>query len=92
MLDYLCKEDLPSSLRDLVDIMGIEAFKDLIKLYGGCSLYIPNEKSIIKPIRNRVIKENFNGNNYKELAYQFKISEMQIRNVVNNIGLKTTKL
>lgn len=85
MLEYLSIDDLPNVLRDLVDIMGIEAFRELITRYGGCSLYIPNEKSVLKPIRNRLIKENFNGNNYKELATEFKISEMQVRNILNNI-------
>lgn len=85
MIKYLTKDDLPEFLQDLVDIMGIEAFIDLIKEFGGSSLYIPNENSILKPIRNRLIKQNFNGNNYKELAKEFKISEMQVRNIVHNV-------
>ena len=53
----------------------------------GCglkgSLYIPNENSVLKPIRNRLIKKHFNGHNYKELAKEFKISEMQVRNIIH---------
>ena len=82
MINYLSKEDLPEFLQGLVDIMGIEAFINLIKEYGGSSLYIPNENSVLKPIRNRLIKKHFNGNNYKELAKEFKISEMQVRNKI----------
>ena len=85
MIKYISKEDLPQVLQDLVDTIGIEAFKNLIKNYGGSSLYIPNENSILKPIRNRLIKKHFNGNNYKELAKEFKISEMQVRNIINNV-------
>jgi Mor family transcriptional regulator len=85
LIDYLSKEDLPEFLQGLVDIMGIEAFINLIKEYGGSSLYIPNENSVLKPIRNRLIKKHFNGNNYKELAKEFKISEMQVRNIINNL-------
>ena len=85
MIKYISKEDLPLVLQDLVDTIGIEAFKKLIKNYGGSSLYIPNENSILKPIRNRLIKKHFNGNNYKELAKEFKISEMQVRNIINNV-------
>lgn len=85
MIKYISKEDLPLVLQDLVDTIGIEAFKNLIKNYGGSSLYIPNENSILKPIRNRLIKKHFNGNNYKELAKEFKISEMQVRNIINNV-------
>ncbi len=85
MIKYISKEDLPIVLQDLVDTIGIEAFKKLIENYGGSSLYIPNENSILKPIRNRLIKKHFNGNNYKELAKEFKISEMQVRNIINNV-------
>ena len=85
MINYITKEDIPEILQGLVDIMGIEAFIQLIKQYGGSSLYIPNENSILKPIRNRLIKKHFNGNNYKELAKEFKISEMQVRNIINNV-------
>ena len=85
MINYLTKEDVPEILQNLIDIMGIEAFIELIKQYGGSSLYIPNENSVLKPIRNRLIKKHFNGHNYKELAKEFKISEMQVRNIVNNL-------
>lgn len=85
MISYLSKEDLPLLLQDLVDLIGIESFIKLIKVYGGSSLYIPNENSVLKPIRNRLIKEHFNGNNYKQLAKEFKISEMQVRNIVNEM-------
>ena len=84
MINFLTKEDIPEILQGLVDIMGIEAFIELIKQYGGSSLYIPNENSVLKPIRNRLIKEYFNGNNYKQLAKEFKISEMQVRNIIHN--------
>ena len=85
MIKYISKEDLPIVLQDLVDTIGIEAFKKLIENYGGSSLYIPNENSILKPIRNRLIKKHFNGNNYKKLEKEFKISEMQVRNIINNV-------
>lgn len=84
MINYLSKQDLPEVLQDLVNIMGIEAFIKLIKQYGGSSIYIPNENSVLKPIRNRLIKQYFNGNNYKQLAKEFKISEMQVRNIIHN--------
>ena len=83
MINYLTKEDVPEILQNLIDIMGLEAFIELIKQYGGSSLYIPNENSVLKPIRNRLIKQYFNGHNYKELAKEFKISEMQVRNIIH---------
>ncbi|MGL4911759.1 MAG: Mor transcription activator family protein, partial [Romboutsia sp.] len=61
MLKYLTKEDLPESLGDIVDVIGLDNVKDLIKLAGGSSIYIPSENSVIKPVRNKIMKENFNG-------------------------------
>ena len=82
MLDYLTKDDLPESLRDVVDVIGMDSVKELIRLAGGSSLYIPSENSVTKPVRNKIIKEAFNGN-YKELSRKFGISEVQVRNIVN---------
>ena len=56
--------------------------KELIRLAGGSSLYIPSENSVTKPVRNKIIKEAFNGN-YKQLSRKFGISEVQVRNIVN---------
>jgi Mor family transcriptional regulator len=61
MLDYLTKEDLPESLRDVVDVIGIDNMKELIRLAGGSNLYIPSENSVTKPVRNKIIKEAFKG-------------------------------
>jgi Mor family transcriptional regulator len=82
MLDYLTKDDLPESLRDVVDVIGLDSVKELIRLAGGSSLYIPSENSVTKPVRNKIIKEAFNGN-YKHLSRKFGISEVQVRNIVN---------
>jgi Mor family transcriptional regulator len=55
MLDYLTKDDLPESLKDVVDVTGMDSVKELIRLAGGSSLYIPNENSATKPVRNKII-------------------------------------
>ena len=55
MINYLSKEDLPEFLQGLVEIMGIEAFINLMKEYGGSCVGIPNEIRVLKQIRNRVI-------------------------------------
>lgn len=84
MINYLTKEDLPIQLREIADLIGMEMFIQLIKAYGGSTIYVPTENSILKPVRNQLIKRNFNGSNYKQLSKEFKISEMQVRNIINN--------
>ena len=58
MLEFLTESDVPDSIKDVVDVIGIDAFKDLVKLAGGSLLYIPNESNLVKPIRNRMIKRS----------------------------------
>ena len=35
MLNYLTKDDLPDGVVDIVDVIGMDAFKDLVKFAGG---------------------------------------------------------
>ena len=82
MLDYLTKDDLPEGVIDVVDVIGMDAFKSLVKFAGGSNLYIPNEASLVKSFRNKKIREVFDGD-YKVLSRKFGISEAQVRNIVN---------
>ena len=61
MLDYLTKDDLPEGVIDVVDVIGMDAFKSLVKFAGGSNLYIPNEASLVKGVRNRMIRDRFLG-------------------------------
>ena len=38
MLEFLTESDVPDSVKDVVDVIGIDAFKDLVKLAGGSLL------------------------------------------------------
>ena len=84
MLEFLTVNDVPDSVKDVVDVIGIDAFKDLVKLAGGSLLYIPNESNLVKPIRNRMIKDEFRGN-YRDISMKYGISEAQVRNIVNKV-------
>ena len=82
MLEFLTEGDVPDSIKDVVDVIGIDAFKDLVKLAGGSLLYIPNESNLVKPIRNRRIREEFKGG-YRDISMKYGISEVQVRNIIN---------
>ena len=82
MLDSLTRDDLPDSVMDIVDSIGVDAFKNLVRLAGGSNLYIPNESSIVKSFRNKKIRESFNGD-YRKVSRRFGISTAQVRNIVN---------
>ena len=82
MLEFLTESDVPDSIKDVVDVIGIDAFKDLVKLAGGSLLYIPNESNLVKPIRNRRIREEFKGS-YRDISMKYGISEGEVRNIIN---------
>ena len=81
MIDKLTIDDVPENLKSVAYAIGIDAFRSLIKCAGGTSVYLPSERCITKPVRDRVIRESFCGD-YREMARRFGISEVRIRRIV----------
>lgn len=76
-------EDIPEEYQDILDTLGMDAFLRLIRLCGGQSLYLPKLDSLERDGRDREIRARFNGGNYRALASQFRLSERQIRKIIN---------
>lgn len=81
MINKLTIDDVPENLKSVAYAIGIDAFRSLVKCAGGTSVYLPSERCITKPVRDRVIRESFCGD-YRELAKRFGISEVRIRRIV----------
>lgn len=81
MIDKLTIDDVPENLKSVAYAIGIDAFRSLIKCAGGTSIYLPSERCITKPVRDRVIRESFCGD-YREMARRFGISEVRVRRIV----------
>ncbi len=77
------REDIPEDYRDIVDALGMDVFLALTDLCGGQCLYIPKPESLRRDGRDREIRARFNGGNYRALASQFRLSERQIRKIIN---------
>ena len=75
-------EQLREDQRELADVIGLEAYKKLIRHYGGNQLYIQQVDSVLKDLRDKELNEKFDGSNYKELSREYGISEMTIREIV----------
>jgi Mor family transcriptional regulator len=75
--------DIPEEYLDIVETIGMEAFLELVGLCGGQNLYIPKRESIEREGRDRAIRARFDGGNYRALAAQFRLSERQVRKIVN---------
>ena len=61
-------EDMTEEQKMLIDTIGADCFMDLVRVYGGSYVYIPKNDNIVRSIRNRNIRNDFNGHNFKELA------------------------
>ena len=81
MINKLTIDDVPENLKSVAYAIGIDAFRSLIKCAGGTSIYLPSERCITKPVRDRVIRESFCGD-YREMARRFGISEVRVRKIV----------
>ena len=81
MINKLTIDDVPENLKSVACSIGIDAFRSLIKCAGGTSVYLPSERCITKPVRDRVIRESFCGD-YREMARRFGISEVRVRRIV----------
>ena len=79
----ILREDIPEEYWDILDTLGREAFFKLIRLCGGLNMYIPKMESLGRNARDREIRALFDGYNYKALAAQFRLSDRQIRKIVN---------
>lgn len=77
--------DIPEEYRDIAEELGMEAFMRLSRLCGGQCLYIPKPESLEREARDREIRSRFNGGNYRALALQYRLSERQIRKIINGV-------
>jgi len=75
--------DIPEEYSDIVETIGMESFLGLVGLCGGQNLYIPKLESLERQGRDRDIRARFTGGNYRALAIQYRLSERQVRKIIN---------
>lgn len=64
--------------------MSIESYRKLVNNFGGGYIYIQKKETICRELRNKKIKEEFNGD-YKSLSRKYHLSEKMIRNIIEEI-------
>ena len=75
-------EDMTEEQKMLIDTIGADFFMDLVRVYGGSYVYIPKNDNIVRSIRNRNIRNDFNGHNFKELAAKYGLTVARIRSII----------
>lgn len=75
-------DQLDEEQKALAGLIGMEAFRSLVRAFNGTPLYIPKIESVEKPVRDKLIRDEFDGRNYRELAHKYGLTETWIRNIV----------
>lgn len=82
-IDKLTRSDqLRGEQKELADLIGLEAYKILVKNYAGSFIYIQKIDSVLKDLRDAEIRDKFNGSNYGELARKYDLAEATVRDIV----------
>jgi len=75
-------EKLPELLRQIVNSLGIETALKVLEILAGEKVYFPKLDSVLNSIRDMMIKQEFEGSNYKELALKYNLSTRKIREII----------
>lgn len=84
VIDSLTLDDLQENHRAIADAVGMDGLKLLCETFGGSSIYIPQFKELAKNRVYRCIHEEYRGDNIKELAIKYEVSESTVYNIVRD--------
>ena len=82
LISGLSLDDLQEQHRAIAESVGIEKFLELVKSFGGSSIYIPQMREVVKMKVYHMIQDEFDGTNIKTLANKYDVSESTVYNVV----------
>lgn len=83
ILKKVSVEDFPGEYQAIVKRLGVTLALELIKERGGTNVYVPVYDCVTSAARNRLLREDFNGRNYQELAVKYGISEVWVRRIID---------
>lgn len=82
-ISEITPEQLPRPYDQIVEICGIENTVKLAELFQGVPLYFAKFDSVVKEIRDRHIREEFEqGESHKKLAIKYGLTERWIYELV----------
>ena len=83
--DNILSEMLTDTHKQIVDIIGLDAFVSLCENYGGANLYIPKIDSIRRISRDIGIKSDYkNGMTLRQMREKYNLTEVHIRRILED--------
>ena len=81
-------EDLPEDTHQLVEIVGMEKMIEIVKSYGGDTLYIPMYSSLVRCDKTKKVVKEYNGKNLTALRNKYGLSPEQIKYILKKEGVR----
>lgn len=88
-LKDLTMEQLEGDTQELAQVIGMDAFRKLVAIYGGSEcVYIPRLSTLRCNVRNQqMLKDYRSGATYNMLALKYHLSNRSVRLIINQ-GMK----
>ena len=83
-INMITMELLDEHDREIVDIVGLDAFRRLVSTFGGSNIYIKKAETFLLPFRDELIRKEYNGRNSRELSQKFGISQRHVSHIVED--------
>lgn len=75
-------DQLPEPYRLVAHEIGMESAMLLANLFQGTGTYFPKLDTLLQDLRNKKIRAEFDGKNYKELARKYDLTERWIYEII----------
>lgn len=72
-------DELPQPYRKMAELIGVPMTLQLAQHFGGTYEYMPKFDKAVGQARDRIIRREFDGANYKDLARKYNLTETYIR-------------
>ncbi len=84
LLQSVTMADLSEDQFDLAELIGIENYRKLVKVYGGNAIRIMQEATLIRKKRDSEIRSAYsNGAKLIDLTRQYRLSDKTVRTIIN---------
>lgn len=81
-LDEVTMDDLIDEQREIAEITGIEAYRNLVRHFSGEQIRIWSISKLIKKIRDNQICHEYDGHNVKQLSRKYGLSDQTIEKLI----------
>ena len=76
-------EDITNPLMaELSELLGMENMLKFVDEYGGATFYVPKLDTLLSNVRDRQIRQEYNGANAMSLAIKYDVSDRLVRRIV----------